>query len=1018
MCFHRIDESIWSPRCIPDARFCVWSGLLNLRLLHVIHRVGCHRRFVCALVAGAGVGLHGHTSLASAEIDERIEVTSDHPIGDQAGSSRVVLSNGLELIVIEDSASAGSDVQMWLILRAGSMYERDDERGAAKVLERIVRRGTTRFDAQAIDELLMKQSNGNGSFVSFDQTGYLAQVDLKTDRSIENAIRFFGDIVGLNPELVSDADFESAIADVQKEISNETSAEMRSRQRWLPVLMEGTWFGDRLPTPSLDELSSLTAAGVRRFAREHYRPGQAVLIVYGGVDASAIQAMVTEQMGMHASSRMNGLDEHSRGNPQALGDTIDARLGASMSQRYVLGTDPGFETHQNAMIWFEDRDDSCIGSWSDRAQRYSLNEMRTHLIDRVAGEVLEYRLDRLIAGELGLEAQVSVEQIDLFGQVDLLQIAVESQDVTNDSWARSMTYLVRECDRLFRDGASEHEIVRARGALLARWHREANDWAHRDTQSKMGLMHWLITTGRPIMDIGTWDERATRLMVDISDDEVERTIQRLIEPSLAAYLTLMSDEMAKSNQLVGGDQNSTSLRNGVIQDVVKSAMSSAIDSIDPEWMETIAGPLFEQDSSILIDPGVVEEVIEHPASGVVGVKLKNGIEIWSRGVGDGEVDEINLSATVWGGVLSTGGGREMQTERVVQAALSAWRMPATESRSGGAVSTFIREHGLSVSVSREAGYVQLGVRGPTSSLSEAAQLMYVLLDQPMIERDAFESWLIRLERDGVDPLEQALGKMYGSDEGLTKTDRVSIDDAQRMLTQMVRSGRVDIGIAGPMDASDMIEQVSGLFGLLVEREGVVAKGIPVQENQLGMTHRRLAQMSGFDEREHGVTLGYVSNKPVDLSSLRGLFLGAMVLNDRIDQLEDEQGIEIPIRAQVGFSDAIPDRVMLIVRSRCEESAYETVIDLIDEAIGSVVRDGVDEDELIGVQDRIERSINQYFDSPSYWSARLSMLGVHARSVDDLWTIRQGYHALDSEMVSHVFGELVSSRDQFRVEIKP
>src|SRR5690606_3000098 len=77
---------------------------------------------------------------------------------------------------------------------------------------------------------------------------------------------------------------------------------------------------------------------------------------------------------------------------------VDARMGKSAADRYVLGTDAGFTTQQSAMIWFTDRDDRSGGSWSERARRFTLQDTRSHVVDRVAGEVVRYRLDRLSAG--------------------------------------------------------------------------------------------------------------------------------------------------------------------------------------------------------------------------------------------------------------------------------------------------------------------------------------------------------------------------------------------------------------------------------------------------------------------------------------------------------------------------------------------------------------------------------------------------------------------------------------------
>src|SRR5690606_12159747 len=160
------------------------------------------------LVIGVHSVAHASGDLVGDLVDDRV---SDH-VRDQVGAHRVVFENGFELIVIEDESAADEPVQMWLIVRAGSMYERDEERGAAMVLEQLVRRGTAHFDAGAIDEILIdrpnEESRASGSFVGFDQAGYLAEVDTHNREQMKRVLAFFGDVGGLDLDLVLDEDIE------------------------------------------------------------------------------------------------------------------------------------------------------------------------------------------------------------------------------------------------------------------------------------------------------------------------------------------------------------------------------------------------------------------------------------------------------------------------------------------------------------------------------------------------------------------------------------------------------------------------------------------------------------------------------------------------------------------------------------------------------------------------------------------------------------------------------------------
>jgi len=49
---------------------------------------------------------------------------------------------------------------------------------------------------------------------------------------------------------------------------------------------------------------------------------------------------------------------------------------------------------------------------------------------------------------------------------------------------------------------------------------------------------------------------------------------------------------------------------------------------------------------------------------------------------------------------------------------------------------------------------------------------------------------------------------------------------------------------------------------------------------------------------------------------------------------------------------------------------------------------------------------------------LSTLGVHGRTVDDLWNIRDGYRAVTAEQASKALQDTIERGDWFRVLIEP
>ncbi|MBL4698858.1 MAG: insulinase family protein [Phycisphaerales bacterium] len=958
---------------------------------------------ICIAVLGVGA------CEASAQAVDA-QLLNEEVIHDQEGTRRIGLSNGLEIVVIPTNQYAQDDVQIWLIVRAGSMYELDDQRGSAMVLERLIRAGTKNFTPDEIDELLTDQEYGlghyQGSFVAPDHAAFMAQVHMGDDDGIERVMSFFGDVLGQGTLQVDNKQIEQEISTLAESIANDPSPDTRSRRVWLPKLLGGTRFGERFPQASIQELSRLTPDQVRAFGSSAYHPGQATLIVIGPVDPKAIETQAAKSLGSIA-----------RRNPST---TIDGRMKNDVSMRCVLHEDPGFELEQAAAVWFRDReyasDDLRSQSWSAKAGRFTNQDMKKTVLSRVAGEIVRHRLARQSTQVLGAQSEVEVDQIDLFGQIDVLQIGIDS---SQGQWDQSIKFIVKECDRLSRDGAAADEVSRARRSLLARWHRDADDWTGLANSDRIGLVHWQVTTGRPMIDMVRWDQLTTDIMSQFSDDEVQRVVRQLVDTSQASYIALVA-------QREDGIDSSDVLR------VVNDAMASPIDPIDPKWMEQLAESLIDSypSSGLAGETNEIIEISQHAQSGVWDAKLRNGVELWVREMGSpnsqtkdnhASLHRIALRVTISGAGLGDGLGNGLGNTALSEdqraAAIIAWNTPATESRGHRAILAYMGEHQLKVRATHEAGYVRLSVDAPSESINQAMELAYTLLHRPLIEQDAFLDWQSERTQRPSDPVDNGLEAMYSNAPRRgVDAQNLTLDDAQRVLTQIVRNGQIDIAITGSLGSQQVLEDGSSLLGTLVKRERAqLNKPIAISNPSL-LTSMQEAQVECKQVNESGLAVGFVGQVDRSLDSLRSMILASMVLSDQLKQRASAKGFDGSIRANVWTSSELEGREFLMVRVRCTQDQFSQARSIIEETIDQLIIDGITQEELAGVQTRLVKSIDHYFDSPEYWSLRLSMLGVNNRRVEDLWNIREGYSEIDAKQATLVLSELIASNERFLIKI--
>ncbi len=939
-------------------------------------------------------------------------------IGDQPGTQRTVLANGLEIVVISEpgilEANQPHQAQAWLVVRSGSLFETDNQRGAALVLEMLIRQGTLNHSPKQINEILIADLDWDlkspGSFVGFDHAAYLASMDVQDQRAFEQAFGFFRSLLNGRSLVLTDERIAQAIDQVIVDLGDEQDAELRARRRWLPRLMAGMPFGDRMPAPEASTLATLSPKHVREFAKEYYRSAQATLIVVGDFKPAPMMDRLIEEM--------EGLQDH---HPPAI---ADGRCKQDPSGRTVLGADPDIEETQAALIWFRDREDSVSSArftetWNTRAGEYRHNQIRSTIRERVAGEVIRYRLGRQFHRLLGHDMDMSVDQVDLWGQVDLLQIVIARKD---PNWEEALDAIIRECDRLFVFGVSDEEVKRARRALLSRWHRDAQEWDAFELTQRMGLYHWLITTGRPVIDITLWDQYATAMMSQITDREIEDSIQELIDPRLATYVAIIPQTPSQTP-----GHTKSKVGDAMIQQVVQGSLSTAASPIDPKWFESSQGSLLDKlpaSSASANDANeLIKAISQHPASGVWQATLSNGIKLWAmqnpQRAQSQDPMRIYCTATISGQVIDELVGDDV----ILQAAIAAWNVPATELRSRDSIEAYINEYGINIQATLGVGYSQLQIDAPLNASTQAIELMYTLLDRPMIEQDTFDDWQTKMAQEQTSPLEQGIRKLYRQGQSPMQASEVSLDDAQRVLARICRFGEIDIAIIGSNDGASLIEETSPYFGMLT-RSSIqpTSSQIEQQKQSQGSPSitpeciARSIQLIAKQDQDSGVIVGFLADTQNDLEHTRALVLASMVF----DQLLDEQAKALAfvgqVHSQVAFTDLLEGQSILFIRADCSNAQAQDAKQLIETTIESILVDGISEDQLNAVRNKVLVSVDLFFGYPRFWSHRLSVLTANDLEIDDIWGMRQGYESITLDQINDMLNKLFLGNDQFTIEV--
>ncbi len=206
---------------------------------------------------------------------------------------RGVLPNGLRYAVVRNATPKGG-LSLRLAFDVGSLDETDAERGAAHFVEHMAFRGTRNFPDGQLDPIFAPMGVGFGrdqnAVTGLEATLYrldLPEADAARRATALRWLRDVADGVRFDPEAV---ERERGVVLAEREARNEPEAEVR---RAIDAFAGPELLATRRPPiGDLQVVRTISAAQLRAFYAQWYRPEHAALVVVG--DGPAIDGVEAE----------------------------------------------------------------------------------------------------------------------------------------------------------------------------------------------------------------------------------------------------------------------------------------------------------------------------------------------------------------------------------------------------------------------------------------------------------------------------------------------------------------------------------------------------------------------------------------------------------------------------------------------------------------------------------------------------------------------------------------------------
>jgi zinc protease len=205
------------------------------------------------------------------------------------------LANGLRYVVLPNHEPKGR-VSMRLLVLAGSLEEKDDQRGLAHFLEHMAFNGSTHYAPGTLDEFFQRMGMSSGgdtnATTSFDHTLYLRELPHADDATLAEGLRMFGDFAG--GLLLRDDEINKERGIIMSEKRVRDSVAYRMLVARLDATLGTTLVPKRLPIGLPEIITSSTRDRFVDFWNTWYRPEKMVVVVVGDFpDAAVVEKMVT-----------------------------------------------------------------------------------------------------------------------------------------------------------------------------------------------------------------------------------------------------------------------------------------------------------------------------------------------------------------------------------------------------------------------------------------------------------------------------------------------------------------------------------------------------------------------------------------------------------------------------------------------------------------------------------------------------------------------------------------------------
>jgi len=849
------------------------------------------------------------------------------------------LPNGLRYYILENTLPENR-AHLALVVNAGSVLEKDDERGFAHFVEHLAFNDTARFPKLELIEYLrslgMRFGADANAYTSYDETVYHFDVPVENSGGVkripDRALAILDDWTYAVSFLPEDVSSESRV--VLEEFRTRLGAMDRARKIFLPILFAGSAYATREPIGLHDIIENATSEKVRGFYDRWYTSDNMALVFVGDFNGKALEAELSRHFNMPSATRPINRPRHELPPP------------VNGNFRVEIITDPEL-TSTNFLIYFKQRRGT---------QRGTLAYYRESVIDYLIDDMLSTRFEDAASDP---EAAAT----EYWGGIwrwsaNSRFYSMGTQSKTGKA-EEALRELLLEKEAMRRFAFTESELERAKLRLVSFMEKQLSEKDRRESRTFIRGFTNHFLYGEDMADI-EWEVNAVNSFLPaISLKEIAQSVKNYFSANDCNVFLLAPQAEAESLP------SETRIR-AVFNETRNAPITSRKD-------ETVSGELM----SMVPQAGTVTGESIDAETGAHILTLSNGTKIILK-------ETANRNNEVIMYAMAKGGTANASQDTVVSANLLSEMINVSGLGPYSRTELVNKLAGKQVSASFWTSSYYRGFQGSstTQDLRTLFEMLHLFFTEPKLDEraiaamiDQYRTMLAHQEQDPQNVFSRELSRIIYNNHPLFKPlepedmNRVSVEQARSFLNQCINPADYTFVFIGNIDINQMRE-LSASYISSIPNASSMNRWIDPRINRPNEGRRTIYK--GQDEKCM-VYLGWFARGPAAFDEQKNMISSALSEYLDIlltDEIRENLGGVYSISAGASVSVIPTGEYRLSVFFQCDPARA---------------------DELIAaVQERITQLAGRPLNQDTFNKAKEALLMEHESSIQKNLHIAQSY----------------------------